>query len=75
MNFGPYILFDVGVAALVLAGILLYFLPSIVAFFAIRGNMRRVLVLNVLLGWTVIGWVAALVDVIRHDATRGVARR
>jgi Superinfection immunity protein len=40
-------------------GLLLYFLPSII------GHQKRsfggIFVLNLLLGWTVIGWVAALI--------------
>ena len=38
----------------------LYFIPSIVAF--VRGHRRaQVLVLNLFLGWTLIGWTVALV--------------
>ena len=47
--------------ALVIFGGLLYWTPTIVAFS--RGSDGRVgiAVLNFLLGWTVIGWIAALV--------------
>lgn len=40
--------------------VLLYLLPSMLAWK--RGSRRRVkiLLINVLLGWTVIGWIAAL---------------
>ncbi len=43
------------------ATILLYLLPSMLAWS--RGGSRRwkVTLINVLLGWTVIGWIAALV--------------
>jgi hypothetical protein len=41
------------------AGLLFYFVPTLVA----RGKNRfsSILVLNIFLGWTVIGWVGALI--------------
>jgi uncharacterized membrane protein YqaE (UPF0057 family) len=42
-----------------ISGVLLYFLPSIIA--AKKRNAGAIFVLNLLLGWTLIGWVAALV--------------
>ncbi len=58
----------------------LYFIPSIVAW--VRGHHNKVAItaLNVLLGWSVIGWVGAMVwsllaarpqNVIIHTAERG----
>jgi hypothetical protein len=38
-----------------------YFLPTIVAFGRARHNKVAILVLNLFLGWTVIGWVISLV--------------
>jgi hypothetical protein len=38
-----------------------YMLPSIVAHARQQPNLAAILALNVLLGWTVIGWVIALV--------------
>lgn len=51
----------IGMAFLVIIGILLYFVPSFVA-----GNRRHpsaggIFVLNLFTGWTFIGWVLALV--------------
>jgi uncharacterized membrane protein len=46
----------------VLLGILLYFAPTIIA--AVRktkANVKQVVVINLLLGWTFIGWIVALV--------------
>ncbi|PWT79035.1 MAG: hypothetical protein C5B59_00555 [Bacteroidetes bacterium] len=44
----------------------LYFLPSIIA----RGkrNAKAIFLLNLLAGWSVIGWVAALIWAIMNDA-------
>ena len=41
--------------------ICLYMLPTIVAISAHRTNAGAIATLNVLLGWTFIGWVVALV--------------
>lgn len=38
-----------------------YFLPSIVAYFRKKKNYNAILVLNLLLGWTLIGWVIAMI--------------
>ncbi len=46
------------IGALVL---ILYFLPAIIASERIHPNSRAILALNLLLGWTFIGWVIALV--------------
>lgn len=39
----------------------LYWLPTAIALFRKHHNKWAILVLNLLLGWTVIGWIAALV--------------
>jgi len=38
-----------------------YLLPSIIAAFRRQHNTAAILALNVLLGWTVLGWVVSLV--------------
>jgi Superinfection immunity protein len=38
-----------------------YFVPSIVAFVRHHHNQWAIFALNLLLGWTVLGWIAALV--------------
>jgi ABC-type transport system involved in cytochrome c biogenesis permease component len=42
-------------------GIALYFLPTIIAFF--RGHLSAwaIFALNLLLGWTALGWIVAIV--------------
>ena len=47
-------------SAAFLAVLVLYFLPSIVAFARKVTHQGSVIVINVFLGWTFIGWVIAL---------------
>jgi hypothetical protein len=44
---------------LFITGILLYFLPSIIA--ANKRNAAAIITLNFLLGWTFVGWIVAFV--------------
>jgi hypothetical protein len=46
---------------LIVAAIAIYFLPSIVASNRRHQNAEAIAVLNLLLGWTVLGWIVALV--------------
>jgi ABC-type amino acid transport system permease subunit len=39
----------------------LYFFPAIKAYQEKKGNKQAILVLNIFLGWTLVGWVVALV--------------
>jgi Superinfection immunity protein len=61
----------------------LYFLPAIVAAIRHHPNQNAIFIQNLLLGWTILGWIVALVwantAVAPHDrvspwATRGVKR-
>lgn len=38
-----------------------YFLPSLIAFLRNHKNKLAIFLLNLLLGWTVLGWVVSLV--------------
>ncbi len=42
-------------------GVVLYFLPTIIAWVRAHYNRVAILALNLLLGWTVVGWVVSLV--------------
>lgn len=56
------------VLVLVFGGIaLLHFLPAIIAGSRHVRNFWWIVLLNVLFGWTVIGWVVALVWALRDD--------
>jgi hypothetical protein len=48
-------------------GFVLYFLPSIVAIARSKRDATSIFVLNLLLGWTAIGWVIALVWALKQD--------
>jgi hypothetical protein len=52
-----------GVMGIILLAALigLYFIPSIVAFSRNHHNAAGIFLLNLFLGWTVIGWIAALI--------------
>jgi hypothetical protein len=51
--------------ALVLVLLALYIVPSIVAVVRNVPNVGSVIVINALLGWTLIGWVVALAMAVR----------
>lgn len=56
------------IALLVFAFLLLvYFLPTVIAISNNRKNKVAISVLNILLGWTFIGWVIALVWSLMKD--------
>jgi hypothetical protein len=42
-------------------GFLIYFLPTIVALVRHKRNTVSILLLNLFLGWTLVGWIIALV--------------
>ena len=54
--------------ALVLIVLALYWLPSIVGFRRRSPDLVRVVVTNALLGWTVVGWLVAMVLAARTQA-------
>ena len=49
-------------------GFVLYFLPAILAFGRSKRDAVSILILNIFLGWTAIGWVIALVWALKVDA-------
>ena len=48
-----------------LIGLLLYFVPTVIAFVRRVPNSISVLVVNLFLGWSLIGWVVALAMAVR----------
>lgn len=50
-----------GMVFLWMSMVALYFLPTIIAFVRRHHNSGPIGILNLFLGWTLIGWVAALV--------------
>jgi len=44
-----------------------YFLPTFIAMFRDRTNTMAIFTLNILLGWTFLGWVGALIWSVLDD--------
>jgi hypothetical protein len=49
------------------SGFLLYFLPTIVALLREKYDKVSIFLLNFFLGWSVIGWIVALVWACKND--------
>lgn len=49
---------------------LMYFIPSIVAFRRQHQNATPIMVLNLFLGWTILGWVASLIWALTTPVTK-----
>jgi len=60
--------FAIIVAAVIVGALPLYFLPVIIAYLRAVPDRARVAAINVFLGWTYLGWVAALALAIREPA-------
>ena len=45
-----------------------YFLPSIIALARSKRDLLAIFLLNLFLGWSVIGWIVALVWAAKNDA-------
>ena len=50
-------------------GFVMYFLPSIIALARSKRDLLAIFLLNFFLGWTVIGWVVALVWAAKQDVS------
>jgi hypothetical protein len=48
-------------------GFAMYFLPSIIALARNKRDIGAIVLLNFFLGWSVIGWVVALIWAVKHD--------
>lgn len=49
------------------SGLALYFLPSIIALVRSKRDTVAIFLLNLFLGWSVIGWFVALIWAAKHD--------
>ncbi len=45
----------------------MYFLPSIIALARSKRDLLAIFLLNLFLGWSVIGWIVALVWALKND--------
>jgi hypothetical protein len=48
-------------------GFVMYFLPSLIALARSKRDIVAIILLNFFLGWTLIGWVVALVWAVKTD--------
>lgn len=48
-------------------GFVMYFLPSIIAIVRSKRDITAIVLLNLFLGWTMIGWVVCLVWALKTD--------
>jgi len=48
-------------------GFVMYFLPSIIALVRSKRDVTGIVLLNFFLGWTMIGWVVALIWALKTD--------
>lgn len=55
-----------GLVALI-ALLVLYFLPSVIGVSRAHNNTAAIIVINIFLGWTFIGWVVALAWSFTHN--------
>ncbi|MCH7575605.1 MAG: superinfection immunity protein [Candidatus Marinimicrobia bacterium] len=56
---------------LLLAALIIYFAPAYLAYSKKKRNAGAILALNIFLGWTLLGWVIALVWALTVDTERG----
>ena len=61
---GPW---EIGLILVVAFGLPVYFVPTIIAAIRQTRNLIAIILLNVLAGWTILGWVASLVWAIVAD--------
>jgi hypothetical protein len=54
-------------------GLVLYFAPFLIALAGNRRNLLGIGALNLLLGWTVVGWIVAFLWAVVQDAPVAVA--
>ena len=46
---------------LLTCGVIIYLLPTFIATFRSHKNLAGIFILNLFLGWTLFGWIAALI--------------
>ncbi len=66
---------EVMASAIITCSLLIYFAPAIVACKRGVSGSGIIFVLNVLIGWTVLGWMAMLIWAVAGDAHPAVAYR
>jgi hypothetical protein len=57
------------------SGVVIYFLPSIIAAARSKRDLLSIFLLNFFLGWTAIGWIVALVWAVKTDLPQALPPR
>jgi tryptophan-rich sensory protein len=55
----------------IIIGIVVYFIPTVVAFVRGRVNKGAIFCMNLFLGWSFIGWVVALIWAVKEPENGG----
>ena len=55
---------------IIVVGVILYFLPSIVAKKREHNNLTAIVLINAVFGWTILGWIGALVWAVANPPER-----
>jgi hypothetical protein len=63
------------ILAAIIFSTLLYFVPTVIAFVKNKANKVAILVLNIFLGWSLIGWVVALVWAVSEEPKQVVLQQ
>ncbi len=63
------------IAVGIVAGLALYFLPTIVGFKKQQPNKTSIFLLNLFLGWSLIGWVISLVWATKNEQVVKIENR
>ena len=56
-----------GTIIVIVIGLVIYFIPSAIAFDKKKKNLAAIFAVNLLLGWIFIGWIVALVWALTKD--------
>jgi hypothetical protein len=72
MFLGLNILLIIGIS---LIGLVIYFLPSVLAVVRHKKQTLAIFVINLFLGWTAVGWLAALIWAAIKEQTDGIKAR
>ena len=68
MELAAFVFFPILFGPFFGVGFVIYFLPTIVALVRHKRNVVSILLLNLFLGWTLVGWIIALVWASTLDA-------
>ncbi len=62
-----FIIFLLFILSWIFVALAVYFIPVVIAYVRRHNNILAVLILNVFLGWTFFGWLAALLWSLNKD--------